>query len=324
MWLKLLSQVGNGDSPEFIRKVYMTTKSHSRRAFTLIELLVVIAIIAILAAILFPVFAQAKIAAKKAVSLSNLKQIGLAQFMYMGDWDDTVISSWARGFPGDANFWVQPYMKNLDILFEPNKNITTSSISSVCANDSYLGSYEMWAGGRDNPTGETKVWGYGINKGVNWMDGNGLQISGPTPPNKGQQFTTSLNGVTVTVTVWSVHQGISATAVLSPATTFFQADSAELPRISMQLQALLPLNAAGAPTAAESPCFAATHIGLPYANGQTALYFDGHVKYEPYVSGLTSSSGVGGGYPQIWPDPCSYYATTDQSTNPDNCQNGWR
>ena len=54
----------------------------SRRAFTLIELLVVIAIIAILAAILFPVFAQAKLAAKKSVNLSNLKQISLAVQMY--------------------------------------------------------------------------------------------------------------------------------------------------------------------------------------------------------------------------------------------------
>ena len=59
----------------------------SRRAFTLIELLVVIAIIAILAAILFPVFSQAKEAAKKTSCLSNLKQIGLAMTLYVDDHD---------------------------------------------------------------------------------------------------------------------------------------------------------------------------------------------------------------------------------------------
>jgi prepilin-type N-terminal cleavage/methylation domain-containing protein len=56
-----------------------------QKAFTLIELLVVIAIIAILAAILFPVFAQAKAAAKKTNDLSNQKQLGLGMLMYAGD-----------------------------------------------------------------------------------------------------------------------------------------------------------------------------------------------------------------------------------------------
>src|SRR5579862_1428612 len=59
-----------------------------KRAFTLIELLVVIAIIAILAAILFPVFAQAKMQAKKAASISNQKQMGLSLLMYSNDADD--------------------------------------------------------------------------------------------------------------------------------------------------------------------------------------------------------------------------------------------
>jgi len=60
----------------------------SKRAFTLIELLVVVSIIAILAAILFPVFAQAKAAAKSAACLSNTKQMGLAVQLYLGDNDD--------------------------------------------------------------------------------------------------------------------------------------------------------------------------------------------------------------------------------------------
>ncbi len=62
---------------------------HSRSGFTLIELLVVIAIIAILAAILFPVFARAREQARKTVCLSNLKQIGLASLMYVQDYDET-------------------------------------------------------------------------------------------------------------------------------------------------------------------------------------------------------------------------------------------
>jgi len=66
------------------------TRRITRRGFTLVELLVVIAIIAILAAILFPVFARAREAARSASCRSNLKQIGLAINMYRQDYDETM------------------------------------------------------------------------------------------------------------------------------------------------------------------------------------------------------------------------------------------
>lgn len=98
-----------------------------KRAFTLIELLVVIAIIAILAAILFPVFAQAKEAAKKTACLSNAKQIGVALNIYLGDFDDTMPLFYAynsvppAGQPGHKGVEVLlfPYTKNKDIFRSP-------------------------------------------------------------------------------------------------------------------------------------------------------------------------------------------------------------
>ena len=81
-----------------------------KRAFTLIELLVVIAIIAILAAILFPVFAQAKSAAKKTQSVSNLKQLGLAWLLYAGDYDDTLMrQSTGAIADGKVYYWWGSY-----------------------------------------------------------------------------------------------------------------------------------------------------------------------------------------------------------------------
>jgi prepilin-type N-terminal cleavage/methylation domain-containing protein len=129
-----------------------------KKAFTLIELLVVIAIIAILAAILFPVFAQAKLAAKKAVSISNQKQIGLSVIMYSNDYDDkyprqdtcnlnsSLVAKWnnqpagtdptpyCNGYGIDSNgdggyafrnnhyswgTWLQPYMKSAGLFYDP-------------------------------------------------------------------------------------------------------------------------------------------------------------------------------------------------------------
>ena len=126
----------------------MTTKTKlSSNGFTLIELLVVIAIIAILAAILFPVFAQARESARKTSCLSNEKQIGLGARMYMEDFDGALyhhheqyvlddgtqvptlpasVAGCTGGGGGNSNaekpwaIFFQPYMKNRQVIFCPS------------------------------------------------------------------------------------------------------------------------------------------------------------------------------------------------------------
>ena len=139
----------------------MTNASRPTRGFTLIELLVVIAIIAILAAILFPVFARAREQARKTACVSNIRQAGMGFQMYMGDYDEhyppnnspdyptTATSEFeyqsaqtfpcrpcrlrvkATGKPYDPVFFVDPYVKNRDMFKCPSDNgIPVSAIPS--------------------------------------------------------------------------------------------------------------------------------------------------------------------------------------------------
>src|SRR5215213_5115626 len=99
------------------------TSTTARKAFTLIELLVVIAIIAILAAILFPVFARARENARRASCQSNLKQIGLGITQYAQDYDEKIPARAYFYSPGLYTTWsqiIEPYTKSVQILQCPS------------------------------------------------------------------------------------------------------------------------------------------------------------------------------------------------------------
>lgn len=149
-------------------------RSH-KNAFTLIELLVVIAIIAILAAILFPVFARAKEAAKKTTCLSNLKQQGIGMELYLADYDDRLpdrrdlksslpggYRPWTTWPPSDprsgwAVIVLGPYLKNKDIWRCPSSTGSFGSAVQVLQEGS---TYWMWRFDRpDEPVALDNLWG---------------------------------------------------------------------------------------------------------------------------------------------------------------------
>jgi prepilin-type N-terminal cleavage/methylation domain-containing protein/prepilin-type processing-associated H-X9-DG protein len=116
-----------------------------RKGFTLIEILVVIAIIAILAAILFPVFARARENARRASCQSNLKQIGLAIMQYTQDYDETypfassgTVANFATAATGSPFQEIYPYLKSYQILNCPSAAPDTSLTPSGNSSTNYM------------------------------------------------------------------------------------------------------------------------------------------------------------------------------------------
>jgi prepilin-type N-terminal cleavage/methylation domain-containing protein/prepilin-type processing-associated H-X9-DG protein len=151
---------------------------NKRRAFTLIELLVVIAIISILAAILFPVFAAAKVAAKKTADLSNLKQIGLASLMYSSDFDD----HFARGgYPQDPNVTDGPWWTWRELT----NPYVKSGERDANYNDEFRAKGGIWRSPSEPPNSAN---GYGAHNAIfpaatiGWWEGSQYD-EGPWGPN---------------------------------------------------------------------------------------------------------------------------------------------
>lgn len=135
-----------------------------RRGFTLIELLVVIAIIAILAAILFPVFARAREKARQATCVSNLKQLGLAQMQYVQDYDETFPTiAWSLSTgPYRFAYVLEPYLKSKGVIKCPSAGTFVYSGTPYDAS-SLLCNYFV------NAQGSHTLWGYNANwSGDRW------------------------------------------------------------------------------------------------------------------------------------------------------------
>jgi len=131
--------------------------------FTLIELLVVIAIIAILAAILFPVFAKAREKARQTSCLNNAKQLAIAFVMYSQDYDERTVpansviwslavSAWVAGrlahrMASNINWWrfqLQPYVKNWQVFVCPSNGATPGPSSPGNQLNHQYGRMAMW------------------------------------------------------------------------------------------------------------------------------------------------------------------------------------
>jgi prepilin-type N-terminal cleavage/methylation domain-containing protein/prepilin-type processing-associated H-X9-DG protein len=115
------------------------------KAFTLIELLVVIAIIAILAAILFPVFGRARENARRSSCMSNLKQIGLGLVQYSQDYDERMVPVGRTAVGYHAGRYLDPYIKSQQIWKCPSSTRNPNAVWTDFTYPDYIGNYGIMA-----------------------------------------------------------------------------------------------------------------------------------------------------------------------------------
>lgn len=224
----------------------------SNTGFTLIELLVVIAIIAILAAILFPVFGRARENARRSSCQSNLKQIGLAFAQYTQDYDEsypyavggTVVDA-TGSFSSDRRYWadeIQPYVKSLQLFVCPSNSKANAPATSRPTNANLHMSYGAAVDVEDTPRGEYALAYYPAYE----------------PPSKLAEFT----HVAETFLVGEIQKTVTSTYA------YF----------------IVPLSASSC-TGTMKLCPGDSHL-----EGSNWLYVDGHVKFlKTQASGANSN-----------------------------------
>jgi prepilin-type N-terminal cleavage/methylation domain-containing protein/prepilin-type processing-associated H-X9-DG protein len=242
-----------------------------RRGFTLIELLVVIAIIAILAAILFPVFAQAREQARKTACLSNQKQIGTALLMYANDYDETVPSVIAHAPP-----WTDP-SNPLSACTQYDAAAWNGTVDAYMVMMPYVKSYSLWlcpdrsdvgcASGGNAPAGYNPPYNYNgtcVGYGYNWgpFTESGGGLVGPSGyPIAG-------------VTKFRYQPGVALAALKSPADVFAFGDSYDTMRYTITINNIL------------ARYTSATTNGMRHGSKFNFIFCDGHAKNVKMRGGL--------------------------------------
>ncbi len=231
----------------------MSKKQTAPRGFTLIELLVVIAIIAILAAILFPVFAQAREQARKTACLSNLNQMGKSVIMYVQDYDE-VFPMVYGSYPGVSRaaeyLLVYPYIKNVDVWRCPSAG---------------PGDGAGWPDSTADALGVPRANGRRVNYGYNWgvliyAGGGLLEAEAYTP--SGQSY----------------QAGKPLAALVAPADVFVYGDSYDTYRPTMGTDWIL-----------DSYRGAARNSSLRHGGRFNVAFADGHAKNMMWI-GFTLGS----------------------------------
>ena len=222
-----------------------------RQAFTLIELLVVIAIISILAALIFPVFSQAREAARRTACLSNAKQIGLAFEMYVQDYDEYTPSLMQDMVTNTiTDFWqlFAPYVKNVNLFYCPDRN------QVGCGAQEFV-----------NEPPNQKCIGYGYNWGP-------MQSFKQNPDEGG------LLGPFLIAATQQIAPGKSISSILAEADTFAFGDSMDLPWYTVSMGSIL------------AGYDGDTNSGLQHGGRFNMCYCDGHIK-TTFWKGATSLGG---------------------------------
>jgi prepilin-type N-terminal cleavage/methylation domain-containing protein/prepilin-type processing-associated H-X9-DG protein len=253
------------------------------KAFTLIELILVIAVISILAALMFPVFAQARSWSHRSICANNLHQLALAGHMYLQDYDDRFPSCYLATTPPfaiDAPTLLQPYLKNWSVLYCPDRH----TVLPACVDPTDPG----------GPSARCMGYGYNWGSGLGWR----------------QSFDKGDGLVRPSLDPGHAVYGVALTEVVAPARCFFFADTNDYWFLTLLRDAMPGERQGGNPDAttndAGSPYEPARHSG-----GNNFVFVDGHVQWLRYHGGLWIDGG-----PWVVPDMSMYSRTGRWETAP--------